>query len=331
MTSADSRLAATSNEMRVRVESSKNRLTTVRPRRVGQLLDRPVGRPGPVPRRCPGSAGRRRGSGRPPTSRCRFTPGPRPLAVDRGPRSPSSDRVLAVDLGQQHPDLLALARSAGSCRRSRPGSAARGGRGRPARPAARRAAGRGRPARPGRPARCGRSTARRRRDHRRPSMPSGGISVLAQRPGRAEPQIVAVHGDVEGARTGIVRPSNSAELARPAGWASGTPAGRDAEQHDVACSVGPFENLVRDPGQRPPDLLAVRGPACRSPCVAWAGGARRFSAAARMHHPRPPLPSHGTVLKGRLSKITVSGQPAGTCAGTPERHRGARHVVTETR
>ena len=38
MTSADSRLAAVSNEMRVRVESSKNRLTTVRPRSVGSFL-----------------------------------------------------------------------------------------------------------------------------------------------------------------------------------------------------------------------------------------------------------------------------------------------------
>ena len=43
MTSAESRLAAASKEIRVRVESSKNRLTTVRPRSVGQLLDRPVG------------------------------------------------------------------------------------------------------------------------------------------------------------------------------------------------------------------------------------------------------------------------------------------------
>src|SRR5699024_9043571 len=37
-TSADSRLAAASNEVRVRVESSKKRLTTVCPRRVGSLL-----------------------------------------------------------------------------------------------------------------------------------------------------------------------------------------------------------------------------------------------------------------------------------------------------
>jgi hypothetical protein len=38
ITSADSRLAAASNEILVLVESSKNRFTTVRPRRVGSFL-----------------------------------------------------------------------------------------------------------------------------------------------------------------------------------------------------------------------------------------------------------------------------------------------------
>jgi hypothetical protein len=38
MTSADRRLAAASNEIRVRVLSSKNRFTTVRPRRAGSFL-----------------------------------------------------------------------------------------------------------------------------------------------------------------------------------------------------------------------------------------------------------------------------------------------------
>lgn len=38
MTSAERRLAAASKEIRVRVESSKKRLTTVRPRRVGSFL-----------------------------------------------------------------------------------------------------------------------------------------------------------------------------------------------------------------------------------------------------------------------------------------------------
>lgn len=38
ITSADNRFAAVSNEMRVRVESSKNKFTTVRPRNVGSFL-----------------------------------------------------------------------------------------------------------------------------------------------------------------------------------------------------------------------------------------------------------------------------------------------------
>ena len=42
MTSAESRLAAASKEIRVRVESSKKRLTTVRPRRAGSFLDLPL-------------------------------------------------------------------------------------------------------------------------------------------------------------------------------------------------------------------------------------------------------------------------------------------------
>src|SRR5215217_265633 len=43
MTSAERRFAAASKEIRVRVESSKKRLTTVRPRRVGSFL---IGRSG---------------------------------------------------------------------------------------------------------------------------------------------------------------------------------------------------------------------------------------------------------------------------------------------
>jgi hypothetical protein len=37
MTSADSRFSATSNDVRVRVDASKNKFTTVRPRSVGTL------------------------------------------------------------------------------------------------------------------------------------------------------------------------------------------------------------------------------------------------------------------------------------------------------
>ena len=41
ITSADKRLAAASKEMRVRVESSANKLTIVRPRKVGNFLTAP--------------------------------------------------------------------------------------------------------------------------------------------------------------------------------------------------------------------------------------------------------------------------------------------------
>ena len=61
---AESRLAAASNEIRVRVESSKKRLTTVRPRRVGQLLDRPVGERAQLGGGVEDRRARRRGSGR---------------------------------------------------------------------------------------------------------------------------------------------------------------------------------------------------------------------------------------------------------------------------
>ena len=54
MTSAESRLAAASNEIRVRVESSKKRLTTVRPRSVGSFLTGRSDDAGRARRRCRG-------------------------------------------------------------------------------------------------------------------------------------------------------------------------------------------------------------------------------------------------------------------------------------
>ena len=94
MTSADSRLAAASNEIRVRVESSKNRLTTVRPRSVGSFL---ISRCwvaaicSAVSSRCDG---RRRGRGR------RWTAGAsrrhRPLAAVAGGSRRRAEDVDAV-------------------------------------------------------------------------------------------------------------------------------------------------------------------------------------------------------------------------------------------
>ena len=121
--SALSRFSAISNDVRVRVLGSKNRLTTVRPRSVGTfLIARPpisfiasaVSRisvissgveavdPEQVPRPQRGRGGRRLGT--------RSCVHPRPR----------SHFVGAVDLLQPHLDALLRARSAGSCRRSPP-------------------------------------------------------------------------------------------------------------------------------------------------------------------------------------------------------------------
>ena len=124
--SALSRFSAISNEVRVRVLGSKNRLTTVLPRSVGtfligrgadllhrlggvedehDLLGRQVGDAEQVllPQRVPAGV-RRRGS----SARASGL-----FAVD-------DDFVVAVDLLEPHLHALARARSAGSCRRSRP-------------------------------------------------------------------------------------------------------------------------------------------------------------------------------------------------------------------
>ena len=92
MTSALSRLAAASNEIRVRVESSKNRLTTVRPRSAGSFL---IGRSASerissAVVRTSSASSRVRSAA---LSRCRFTPAP---LLDR-------DRVDAVGLGDAEP------------------------------------------------------------------------------------------------------------------------------------------------------------------------------------------------------------------------------------
>ena len=92
--------------------------------------------------------------------------------------APSRHRVLAVGLGRAAPGPPRAARSAGSCRRSRRGWAAPGGRGRPGRRAARRA---GRPrsfsaSRAARTVRPENSTSSTRTTIL-PSMPAGGTSV----------------------------------------------------------------------------------------------------------------------------------------------------------
>src|SRR4051812_25194146 len=124
MTSAESRLAASSKEMRVRVESSKKRLTTVRPRSVGSFL---TSRPASAESICAAVSRTSVASARsrsPASSRCRFTVSLVRLRGRSAPRSQPSlrcplpvaslgiplrqqDLVHAVGLGQPDLDLLA--------------------------------------------------------------------------------------------------------------------------------------------------------------------------------------------------------------------------------
>ena len=240
MASADSHLPAISNDDRVRVESSKNRLTTVRPRRAGSFLTVAalhvvhLGR-GREQHAAISSAGEV-GDGEQVLHRA--------SRLRRWSRRPRS-----VDLGEAHADALRVRRWAGSCRRGRPGSAARGGRGRRARPVGRRAGGRGRPARRARPGRCGRSRARRRRA-RRPCRrcPRRDRGVHGARVGwwrRSSRYIVMSRLPI-----GSSAPSTSA-IGATRRSASGDAAGGDAEQDQVVGAVVALEDLVRDAAQGP--------------------------------------------------------------------------------
>ena len=137
--------------------------------------------------------------------------------------------VDLVDLDELHLDPLAGARWAGSCRRSRGGSAARGGRGRRGRRAGRARGGRSRTAPRSRRGSCGPCRGRRRRGCR--SSPRAGSRARVARTtgwawsGASPPRtrdVVAVEGDVDGAerRRGRRCAPRSAARSR---WASGTP------------------------------------------------------------------------------------------------------------
>ena len=75
---------------------------------------------------------------------------------------------------------------------------------------------------------------------------------VTQRPRRAQPQVIAVHGDVEGAGGGGTALDLGQPLGQPAGQRHAP--GRDAQQDDVGAAVGALQDLVRDPGQGPADL-----------------------------------------------------------------------------
>ena len=215
----------------------------------GQLLDLAALRSRPSARRCRGRARRRRCRGR------------RPRAGAASAASPdASERHLvdAVDLGR-------AARCTRSAQRRRQVLADVVGadgqlavaRGRRARRAGPRGAGRGRSARRGRRGWCGRRTARRRRGPRPCRRSRRRGSSVRPAPGpAAQPQVVAVHRDVQRAdRDG--RGPRSRARRRASRRASGDAAGGDAEQDQVVGALVAFEDLVGDPGQRPADLPGV--------------------------------------------------------------------------
>jgi hypothetical protein len=127
-----------------------------------------------------------------------------------------------------------------------------------------------------------------------------------QRPGRSQPQVVAVQGDVERPDRGRVALELADPVGQPAGQVDAT--GGDAEQHEALAAVGALEDLVRDPGQRPADLIGgeYRFPggtgASLGRLIARAATARlvHWVRAHGAHQSRPPSPSHRTVLKGCL-------------------------------
>ena len=232
-----------------------------------QLLDRAVGDGGELGGRVEDEDGVVAASRSAADSRCFIAPPPAIV-----------DLVDAVDLGDLDADLLGRARWAGSCRRSRAGSAARGGRGRRARRAARP---------PGGPTSLRASSAARmvRPENRTSStrttvlssMPPGGIGGGLQRARRAQPQVVAVEGDVERARPAPRCPRSLDGRGDALG--EGDAAGGDAEQDEVS------------------EPRASRR--SRGRCGGWRGRCRRRRGRRARGDPYgPPSPPLWTGLKG---------------------------------
>src|SRR6201986_4396940 len=88
-----------------------------------------------------------------------------------------------------------------------------------------------------------------------------------------KPQVIPVHGDVERA----ARDQAALEFGDAPGEAACQrhPARRDAEQDNPVTAVRPFQDLVSDPGQRPPDLLGIEHREAITPRDRMAGRAHR--------------------------------------------------------
>src|SRR5690348_1322131 len=95
-----------------------------------------------------------------------------------------------------------------------------------------------------------------------------------------KPQVIPVHGHVERA----ARDVEPLELPDPCRQAPGQrhPASRDAEQDDPVAAARPLQDLVSDPGQRPPDLLGVEHPEVITPRNRNTGCAHRTDLLPRL-------------------------------------------------
>ena len=243
------------------------------------------------------------------------------MAVHRAALHAQDDRVLAVGLGQQHVHHLALGRRQvlahvvgpdrqlavtavdqhGELDRPRPAEVAERVQGRAHGPAGVEHV--------------------VDEDHDLAVDARRGNRGVTERPGWTQPQVVAVHGDVERACRGGP-PLGLGQLGSQAARERHSP-GRDAEQNHVAGAVGALEDLVRDPGERAADLvrsendLAIRQrrraglaravSGCRVPALGLGPGlaelgrsggcGSRIAGIERMHHKDPLSRLTGRGLK----------------------------------
>ena len=291
MTSADSRLAAASNEIRVRVESSKNRLTTVRPRSVGSFLIGRSAERGHLLGGVEDEHRRRRGSGRRRTAGVASSAASLASAVGRPEQRPRRGRrtrssstldrlaqrgrqVLADEVGADRQLAVAAVDQDGELDR---------------RAAGRRRSSASRAARMVRPEKSTSSTS----TTTLPSMPPAGIVGALQRAGRLQPQVVAVHRDVERADRDLGRP-RPRRCAAASRRASGDAAGGDARagrgRRRPCCARGSRGRCGSAPGRcrRRRGRCGHRASRTRPAGHRWAG---RWTA----RHPcGPPSPPHRT-------------------------------------
>ena len=251
MTSADSRLAAASNEIRVRVESSKNRLTTVRPRRVGSfLISRcwvaAIGLGGVE--HVHGLVAGQVGGGEQVPHHATPAASAIGAAVDSDSTTSSAPsysvrRTLtrsASEVGQVLADVVGADRQLAVAAVDQHGELHGAG---PAEVAERVEGGADRAA--------GEEHVVDEDDDLAVDARVGDVGAL-EGADRVAAQVVAVHRDVERAVRDLGALDAGDPLGQPAGQRDA--AGRDAEQDEVRGALVVLQDLVRDAGQRPLDV-----------------------------------------------------------------------------